>query len=106
LIELRLFGNLHRHAPDPASLPGTALDLSVDGDQTLGQVLAEMGIDPEEVSNVFLNGRLLPRSVYPMTLGYQLAADRPLTLEDYLAVPVQSGDRLGVFPRNMGAVVV
>jgi hypothetical protein len=72
----------------------------------LGQVLDQVGIDPGEVSNVFVNGRLLPRSVYPITLGYQLAADGPLTPEGYLSVPLKSGDRVGIFPRKMASVVV
>jgi hypothetical protein len=74
--------------------------------QTVGQVLAQFGIDLNEVSNVFLNGRLLPRSVYAMTLGYPLAAETALSAEGVLHVPVGPGDRLGIFPRNMGTVVV
>jgi hypothetical protein len=69
-------------------------------------VLSRIGVDAEEVGNVFVNGRLLPRSVYPITLGYQLAADGPLDLESYLRAPVRSGDRLGIFPRKMSLVVV
>jgi hypothetical protein len=82
------------------------MHLPAEGNETLGRVLDQVGIDPEVISNVFLNGRLLPRSTYPITLGYPLAADSPLTLEGYLTTPVQAGDRLGVFPRTMGVVVV
>jgi hypothetical protein len=74
--------------------------------ETVGRVLTQMGVDPEEVSNIFLNGRLLPRSVYPITLGYPLAAEGPLSPEGWLSTPVQAGDRLALFPRNMGVVVV
>ncbi|MCL5075480.1 MAG: MoaD/ThiS family protein [Chloroflexi bacterium] len=47
--------------------------------QTIEQVLARLGIAPQETSNIFLNGELLA-----------------LTRE------VKDGDRLGVFPRDMG----
>lgn len=106
MIEVRLFGDLRQYATGSAAEPGTVLHLPEDGSRTLGQVLAILGIEPAEVSNVFLNGRLLPRSLYPITLGYPLAAESPLTQEGYLNTPVRAGDRLGIFPRNMGAVVV
>lgn len=106
LIEVRLFGDLRRYVSDPAPLSGTAVYLPAREGQTVGTVLAHMGIDLQEVSNIFLNGRLLPRSVYPITLGYPLAAEGPLSPEGCLNTPLQAGDRLGLFPRNMSAVVV
>jgi hypothetical protein len=106
LIEVRLFGDLRRYATGSASESGTVLYLSGDDSWTLGQVLATLEIEPAEVSNVFLNGRLLPRSLYPITLGYPLASESPLTQEGYVNTPIRAGDRLGIFPRNMGVVVV
>lgn len=106
MIEVRLFGSLRRVVEDWRPASDTIVHLPVQGGETIGLVLARVGIDPEEVSHVFLNGRLLPRSAYPITLGYPLAAERPLTTEGHLGVPVRSGDRLGVFPSNMGVVVV
>jgi len=106
LIEIYLFGDLRRYISEPPPAPGTALHLPAENGGTLGGLLSRIGIDAEEVGNVFVNGRLLPRSVYPITLGYQLAADGPLDLESYLRQPVRSGDRLGVFPRKMSLVVV
>lgn len=106
MIEVRLFGNLQQYSPEPTSVAGTPLHMPLADGATLGQVLDQVGVDPDEVSNVFVNGRLLPRSVYPITLGYQLAADSPLSPEAYLKVPVQSGDRVGIFSRKMASVVV
>jgi hypothetical protein len=106
LIEVRLFGDLRRYATGSASEPGAVLYLPGDDSWTLGQVLATLGIEPTEVSNVFLNGRLLPRSLYPITLGYPLASEGLLTQEGYVNTPIRPGDRLGIFPRNMGVVVV
>lgn len=106
LIEVRLFGDLRRYLSEPAPLSGTAVYVPAGEGQTVGTVLAHMGIDLQEVSNIFLNGRLLPRSVYPITLGYPLAAEGPLSPEGCLNFQVEAGDRLGLFPRNMSAVVV
>jgi hypothetical protein len=106
LIEVRLFGYLRRYATATLPQPGTVMHLPLAAGSTVGQVLAQLGIDLSEVSNIFVNGRLLPRSAYPITLGYPLAAPQPLSPDEYLTVPVQAGDRVGIFPRNMGAVVV
>ena len=105
LIEVRLFGDLWRYA-DGLTFSGAAVYLSAKQDNTVGQVLDQVGINPGEVSNVFVNGRLLPRSTYPITLGYPLASPVPLSPEGCWNTPVRSGDRLGIFPRNMGSVVV
>jgi hypothetical protein len=68
LIEVRLFGDLWRYAEGLTSA-GSALYLPAGPSSTVGQVLAQVGIDPDSVSNVFVNGCLLPRSTYPITLG-------------------------------------
>jgi hypothetical protein len=106
MIEVWLYGNLWRRVSDPAANGEPPIRLPAGEADTVGRVLDRVGVDPEEVSNIFLNGRLLPRSNYPILLGYPLAAPSPLSLEGYLAMSVREGDRLGVFPRNMGAVVV
>lgn len=105
MIEVRLFGDLWRYAEGLTSA-GSALYLQADPSTTVGQVLAQVGIDPDKVSNVFVNGCLLPRSTYPITLGYPLASSAPLSAEGCWNTPVRSGDRLGIFARNMGLVVV
>ncbi len=106
MIEVRLFGHLRRYVPGSTPVSDTVLYLPVDSARTVGQVFTQVGIEPTEVGNVFINGRLLPRSLYPITLGYPLAAEGPLTPEKYLDAPVRPGDRVGIFPRNMSAVVV
>ena len=104
MIEVRLFGDLWRYAEGLTSA-GSALYLPAGPSSTVGQVLAQVGIDPDSVSNVFVNGCLLPRSTYPITLGYPLASSAPLSAEGCWNTPVRSGDRLGIFARNMGLVV-
>jgi hypothetical protein len=106
MIEVRLFGNLRRHATQGGTGPETVLYLPGEAHQTVRAVLAGVGIDPGEISHIFLNGRLLPRSVYPLTLGYPSVASDPLSVDGCLQTPVQEGDRVGIFPGNMGVVVV
>ncbi len=106
MLEVRLYGNLRRYATDPTPTRDTVVRLPTSGGETVGSVLAQIGIAADEVGNIFVNGRLLPRSGYPILLGYPLAAERPLSSERYLDTAVGKDDRLGIFPRNMSSVVV
>lgn len=106
MIEVRLFGDLIRYAGSKGAAAGTAIYVPAEDGETVGQVLAHMGIGFEEVGNLFLNGRLLPRSTYPILLGYQLASATPLTREECLGTQLRTGDRLGIFPLKMTPVVV
>ena len=106
MIEIHLFGHLREFAINPVPGPGTVVCMANSENRTVGQMLSELGIEPAKVGNLFLNGRLLPRSTYPMLLGYPLAASEPLTVEEYLDIRINEGDRVGIFPRNMSSVVV
>jgi hypothetical protein len=106
LIEVHLFGHLRHGAVSMGTEYGAAQHLRAYGGDNVGTVLAQLEVPPESVGNIFVNGRLLPRSAYPITLGYLSVGDKPLTLEECLLVPVESGDRVGIFPRIMSSVVV
>ncbi len=82
MIEIRLYGNLQRFAeskdPDAESIAWLPWQSS----ETVEMLLRRIGIDPErEVSNIFINGH------------YRYTARE---------IKVKDGDRLGVFPKNMG----
>lgn len=111
MIEVRLFGELRHYAPtpaagEPAAPSGVAVHLPAGEGRTVGQVLDHLGIERAEVGNLFLNGRLLPRSAQALHLGYPLAAPAPLSAQASWEVPVEDGDRLGVFDRKMSVLVV
>ena len=105
-IEVRLFGALRRYASGTVPGQETVIYLPARDEKTVGQVLDQLTIELAEVGNIFLNGRLLPRASYPVLLGYPVVADGPMSTNQYLDTSVQPGDRLGIFPRNMAAVVV
>ena len=105
MIEVRLFGDLRRHAPDPAP-SGVVVQVPAGEASTVGQVLALLGIDPAEVGNLFLNGQLVPRSAQAIHLGYPLAGSTPLSPEAAMEVAVEEGDRLGLFAHKMSMLVV
>ena len=78
MIELHLYGKLRRCAPKQACDDDSVVALALQGGQTIGQVLAGLGIAPEETSNIFVNGEL-------SALSRQLRGD----------------ERVGVFPDDM-----
>ncbi len=106
MIEVHLFGDLRHYAGNGGRAHSAVVWLPAGDCATVGRVLAELGIDPQEVSHVFLNGRLLPRSAYPISLGYPLTSAVPLSSEGWLGTVVGPGDRVGIFPLKMGLVVV
>jgi hypothetical protein len=73
----------------------------------VGSVLREVGIDPTEVGQIFLNGKLLnTRCSMAPWLGHQSAQECVPTGGSYLDASVHSGDLLGVFPTKMAMLVV
>ena len=86
MVEARLFGSLRRFAPEPAVIGESIVRVPFVPGETVEAVLIRLGVAPSlEDSNVFVNGR------------YHYQA---------LGMPVSDGDRLGVFPKNMGMLYV
>ena len=105
MIEIHLYGKLRSHFRDSVYREGDVLRVSPEPGETLASVLARAGISTDKVYSLFLNARLLAaRSNMVRWLGYrQVGAD---LLSWDLSVPVSSGDRIGLFGRDMAALVV
>jgi hypothetical protein len=83
VVEVYLYGELRRYAPRREVRGESVVFSTVKSGDTVGEVIERLGIDLTEVSNIFHNGRLTkPGS------------------------KVRAGDRLGVFPTNMGLLYV
>jgi hypothetical protein len=64
-----------------------------------------MGVSTEDIYSIFLNGKLLAaRSGMARWLGYQQIRSNPFDWD--LNVPVKSNDRIGLFGRDMAALVI
>jgi len=106
-IKLHLYGDLRRYAQDKTASGQSVVQLPIGNGETVGSVLREVGIDPAEVGQIFLNGNLLnTRCSMAPWLGHQSAKERIPIGGSYLDAPVRSGDRLGVFPTKMAMLVV
>jgi len=78
-VEVRLFGKLRRFARRSAAGAESMVKVKARAGDNVRGILGRLGISGAEVSNVFLNGTLVE-----------------------LDEPVGDGDRLGIFPDNMG----
>lgn len=85
MLEVRLYGELRRYAEDRRVTSESILLVPVQDGDTVEDVVRRIGIEPEDISNIFLNGH------------YSASA---------LTLRVKDGDRVGIFPRNMGLLYI
>jgi hypothetical protein len=84
--------------------------LDVEDDETVASVLGRVGIPPDDICHVFLNGAILSsKNAMAPWLKYQHAGGglvgRPGAAES-LDARVHNGDRLGIFAHDMALLVV
>ena len=102
MVEIHLYGSLRRYAPDPRPDRESVARLDPQSEETVGTALERLGISPDGIYHVFLNGALLStRNSMAPWLKYQKSC-----VNEGLDTPVQEGDRLGLFAQDMGLLVV
>jgi hypothetical protein len=79
VIEVRLYGKFRRLVPNATPMEDAVTTAPVQDGDTIEDVLRRLGIDVGEVSHLFLNAEYSGRRRR-----------------------INAGDRLGVFPREMG----
>jgi len=105
MIEIRLYGKLRRQSANKELRETGILHLNPDSGETLNSLLGRIDISAEDAHSIFLNAKLLAaRSNMARWLRYQGASSNPLDWN--LDVPLNSGDRVGIFGRDMAALVV
>lgn len=106
---MHLCGKLRERAAAARASEESVITLEPRQDATVRSALERIGIPPDEVCHVFLNGALLTTqgSMAPW-LQYEQAADSVGTPDtsEALDTPVQDGDRLGLLARDMALLVV
>jgi hypothetical protein len=107
MIAIHVYSDLRRYGTEEAPNRPSVLHLPSDKVTTLGELLTHTGITPEEISQIFLNYKLLRTScTMAPWLGYQVARERLPHTGNYLETPVHDGDRIGLFPLKMALLVV
>ena len=105
MVEIRIYGKLRQYLKEPEISDGGILKLSVEPEETVAALLARIGIPLDAIYTIFINSKLLAaRSLMAYRMGYQQVRENPLDWE--LDVVVKSGDRIGLFGRDMAALIV
>ena len=105
MVEIRIYGKLRKYLKEPETAQSGILKLSVEPEETVMALLARIGIPLDAIYTIFLNSKLLAsRSLMAYRMGYQQVRENPLDWE--LDVAVKAGDRIGLFGRDMSALVV
>ncbi|MGD8967757.1 MAG: hypothetical protein PVI07_09645 [Anaerolineae bacterium] len=101
MVEIYLYGRLRRHAPVSHASGKSMIRMEPRAEETVRTALERIGIAPDDVYHVFLNGSILStqNSMAPW-LRYQEAQGKGLD------TPVQDSDRLGLFAEDMALLVV
>jgi hypothetical protein len=96
-----LYGELRSYAPGSRASVESVVRLQPHPEETVRTALERAGIACDEVFHIFLNGSILRtgNSMAPW-LKYQEASGNGLD------TPLQDGDRLGLFARDMALLVV
>ena len=96
MVEIHLYGKLRRYCKDYARNGAATMAISIESGETLDSFLARVGIPPEEINHIFHNSKLLVTRT-----NNALLYDFPLALSSLdnwdLSVPMNPGDRLGLF---------
>lgn len=105
MVEIRLYGKLRRFAGESKKGRGSVIQVAPQPDETLRQLLQRIGIPLDDIYNIFFNSKLLAsRSKMAYWMRYQQVHENPL--EWKLDVAVKAGDRIGLFGRDMAALVI
>jgi len=105
MIEIHVYGKLRQYIKRLQTDKNNVVHLAPEPDQTVESLLNRMGISTEDIYTIFLNSKLLvARSGMATWLRYQQVRGNPFNWD--LDIPIDSGDRLGLFGRDMAALVI
>ncbi|MBW2408879.1 MAG: hypothetical protein JRF72_03705 [Deltaproteobacteria bacterium] len=105
MVEIHLFGKLRKYAKKSDRETANVIRVSPQSDETIALLLDRAGIAIEDVYSIFVNHKLLAaRSGMARWIGHQKVREDPFNWD--LDIPVNAGDRIGLFGRDMAALVV
>ena len=105
MVDIRVFGKIRRFVKELEAGHENLMRVELQPEETLQQLLARLGIPVDEIYTIFLNSKLLAtRTLIAYRMGYQQANENPLDWK--LEVALKEGDRVGLFGKDMAALVV
>ena len=101
--QIHLYGKLRKYRPEKDR--GHILHVEPGPDETLASLLQRLEIPTAEIYSIFLNSKLLAaRSGMARWIGYQQVRADPFDWD--LDISIKAGDRIGLFGRDMAALVI
>ena len=105
MIEIYLYGKLRRYAKNTQANQESVIKIEIQPDETIESLLARVGISVDEIYHIFVNSRLLATyNTMASWHGYPLQSDDPYKWD--LKLPVKSGDRIGLFGKDLALLVI
>jgi len=105
MVVIRIFGKLRRYAQDFPTDSDNTIRLTTESDETLETLLARLNMPVDEIYTIFFNSKLLAtRSGMASMVGYRQVRENPYNWD--LKIAVNPSDRIGLFGRDMAALVV
>jgi len=102
MVEIRLYGKLRRFDQDN---PDGIIRVTPEPDETLSSLITRLGIPVDDIYSIFYNAKLLAaRSGMASWIGYPLVHASPFGWD--LNITLKPSDRIGLFGRDMAALVV
>jgi hypothetical protein len=106
-MDVHLYGRLRRYAPQSRRDRDSVVRPTPRPEETVRTLLERLGIAPEEVAHVFVDGQLLlTHNGMAPWLGYPQAQPNAADRVGGLDTPLRSVDRVGLFGRDMALLVV
>ena len=100
MVEIHVYGKLRQYVTNGRPSGASVTVLEPDAPEILTLLLARLGIPVEEINHIFFNGKLLAsRARAAAYMGFMPASSNPSDWN--LDVPVENGDRIGLFGRDM-----
>ena len=105
MVEIHLYGKLRRYAKDIPPHGGNVIRVSPVSGETLEMLFDRLEIPVDEIYSIFVNSKLLAaRTAMASWIGYRQVRTDPFDWN--LNVGVQPADRIGLFGRDMSALVI
>jgi hypothetical protein len=105
MIEIHVYGKLRCFAQDIPTDSDHVIRLRPEPAETLDRLLARLDIPVDEIYSIFYNSKLLAaRSGMASMVGYRQVRTNPYNWDLNLAL--KPADRIGLFGRDMAALVV
>ena len=102
-VDIHLYGKLRRFRPHPGG--PHVVQVEPNTNETIASLLQRLEIPIAEIYSIFLNSKLLAaRSRMARWIGYRQVRSDPFDWD--LNIPIKSGDRIGLFGRDMAALVI